>query len=151
MMKIIILSVLCLCSVLNGEIIISNQPKTNFLLPKEDFIIPWQADGNTEINQNLRSPLNAYTSLTHTYKRVDSISILPWECYGISELYTLSFYEDMDLEIENALDASWYRIRFKTYEITPIELERVPEPSTILFFVLFIPLLKNQNSELPRR
>ena len=88
-MKILsLIFVLCICSVVNADIIISNQPKANFLLPREDFIIPWQADGNTEINQNLNSPLHVYYSLTHTYKKMDSIFILPYEYYGISELYT---------------------------------------------------------------
>lgn len=142
-MKILfILSILCFCSVINADVI------RNDFRPRKEFVIPWQADGNTEINRNLTSPLHVNIFLTHTYKRFDSISILPDEYYGISELYTLSFYEDMDLEIENGLRASWYRVRFKAYynqEITPFEIEPIPEPATlILFSVLFVPLLRKK-------
>jgi len=123
-MKIISLtfSVLFLCSIVNADIITSNQPKTGFLLPREEFVVPWQADGNTEINQNIDPPLHVYLPLTHTYKRVDSISILPWEYYGISELYTLGFYEDVDYRIKNWQEANWYRKRFKSHPIEEIPI-----------------------------
>lgn len=152
MMKILILLILCFCSVSNADIIISNQPKTNFILPKEEFIIPWQADGNTEINQNIDSPLHAYLPLTHTYKKINLIFILPHEYYGTSELYTLGFYKDVDFEIENEFEANWYRKRFKVHyfeEEILIEREKnIPEPSTlILFSVYCFPLFFNKGKQ----
>jgi len=123
----LILTILSLCSVLNADVV-SN---THFR-PRKEYVVPWQADGNTEINYNLDSPLHVQISPTHTYKRFDLISILPDEYYGISELYTLSFYEDMDLGIENGLSANWYRIRFKAYYTESPEYENIPEPSTLI-------------------
>jgi hypothetical protein len=94
-----------------------------------DNIIPHQSKEIIEVYRSENHDcVRVELKESYDYIRRDKVFLFPADYHGNSEYYDLGFYIDLDLRINDDLDANDYRILYKN---------SVPEPTSILILLLF--------------